>query len=146
MFKSFALLVVFASASALASNDPGCFLQCKNGGQCKKSGRTNNSPSGGDKKKSNARLPDDSHCECPTGYTGLLCEIKFHICEGDQHTCFNGEDCIRNIDDRGKTFYHCQCDAAASDLSTPAAHQFWYVLYYYIVSYLYRVILDTATI
>jgi hypothetical protein len=57
------------------------------------------------------------------------------MCEGDVKTCFNGEDCIRNIDDRGKSFYHCQCDALESDLSTPAAHQFWYVLYYDIVSY-----------
>jgi hypothetical protein len=136
MFKSFALLLVFASAFALAEeialaqDDPGCTLQCRNGGQCL-TGRPNTAKPGADAKKEN-RLPDDSHCSCATGYTGSVCEIKYALCEGDQKTCFNGEDCIRNFDGRGKTFYHCQCDAAGSDLSTPEAHQFWYVFYDYI--------------
>jgi hypothetical protein len=70
-----------------------------------------------------------------------VCEIKYSLCEGDQKTCFNGEDCIRNFDAQGKTFYHCQCDAAGSDFSTRDAHEFWYVLYdNYIVLYLYRVL------
>jgi hypothetical protein len=145
MFKSFALLVVFASASALAQGDIGCSLQCLNGGQCNRSERTNPASPSADKKKQSNRVQDDSHCSCPTGYTGVLCEIKYHLCEGDVHTCFNGEDCIRNFDDRGKTFYHCQCDAAGSDLSTKEAHQFWYVLYY-IISYLNLFSFNIATI
>jgi hypothetical protein len=146
MFKSFALLVVFASASALAQGvTPFCSLQCANGGECKRTGERTNISKGADAKKANNRLPDDSHCTCPTGYTGVLCEIKYTMCEGDVKTCFNGEDCIRNIDDRGKSFYHCQCDAVESDLSTPEAHQFWYVLYYCIVSYPHRVILYIAS-
>jgi hypothetical protein len=147
MFKSFALLVVFACASALAQGvAPFCSLQCANGGECKRTGERTNISKGADTKKANNRLPDDSHCSCPTGYTGVLCEIKYTMCEGDVKTCFNGEDCIRNIDDRGKSFYHCQCDAIESDLSTPAAHEFWYVLYYYTVSYRTRRVVLSFTL
>jgi hypothetical protein len=133
LFKSFTLLLIFATASVLAQGDVGCSLTCRNGGTCD-TGSANNAFSGATKKQSNDKtaLPpkderDNSqshHCFCPTGYTGPLCEIKYHVCEGDERTCFNGSECIRNVDDRGKTFYHCQCDAVASDLSSVEAHKF----------------------
>lgn len=39
-------------------------------------------------------------------------------------TCFNGETCLQDIDNKGEMYYHCECDATVSDLSTKSAFRF----------------------
>jgi hypothetical protein len=126
--RSFTILLLFAVASVLSQGDVTCPIQCRNGGECS----LDSGFGGGGSKKATGDIPQEDdrgvirghHCSCPTGYAGSFCEIKYDVCEGEQKICFNGSECIREIDDRGKSFYHCQCDARGSDLSTTEAHQF----------------------
>lgn len=87
-----------------------CHLGCRNGGTCKigasswqkyyrgKGGWTN---------------PFDlQHCECPTGYTGLLCENAGTPCGDD--SCRNGGSCIISSNPDGSNKYFCDCTTAIS--------------------------------
>lgn len=127
MIRSLYLFLLFAVAFVASQPESDCPIQCRNGGTCAQDRGFH----GGTKKSDTNKSEEEDrgiirghHCSCPTGYAGSFCEIKYDICEGEERTCFNGSECIRNVDDRGHTFYHCQCDARGSDLSTPEAHQF----------------------
>jgi len=63
------------------------------------------------------------HCVCPTGWTGLHCEIKLRKCPPTEH-CFNGKKCQLSEDDYGKPFRHCECDANQTDFSLPYTAHF----------------------
>jgi hypothetical protein len=87
-----------------------CLLGCRNGGKCKigapswqhyyrgKGGWTN--------------PLDLLHCQCPEGYTGLLCEIKGTPC-GNSH-CHNGGTCIQTSNPDGSSNFFCDCTTAKS--------------------------------
>jgi hypothetical protein len=64
------------------------------------------------------------YCQCPTGFTGVLCEIKLVLCSNGNQTCTNGSTCQRAIDDFGSEYFHCECDIENSDLSLPSAENF----------------------
>lgn len=57
---------------------------------------------------------DGMYCACPSGTTGLQCEISLKGCRteenGFQHSCDNGMDCKLDKNGDGHSFYHCECD------------------------------------
>merc|ERR1711935_376104 len=54
------------------------------------------------------------YCSCPSGSTGLQCEISLLGCRtkenGFNHTCDNGMECKLDKNGEGHSFYHCECD------------------------------------
>lgn len=114
------------------NNQETCSLSCVNGGWCEK-GRAefgyarefqddldNMIPLS----EQDDRAEDIMYCGCPEGFTGIRCEIALTVCDGSEERCFNGEQCKRAQSDLGMTYYHCQCDASESDLSSPYALSF----------------------
>ena len=103
--------------------DRPCTLQCRNGGTCAhgKSLHGFETEELGDELAS--LLPKSNrlmNCVCPSGFTGIYCEIKLVECPSTRK-CFNGKDCMVNEDDYGHPFSHCECDGISSDLSLPYA-------------------------
>ena len=66
------------------------------------------------------------YCFCPTGFTGIYCDMKFVLCQDETELCFNSEPCLRDMDDEGKEYFHCECDTdpAYSHLETREAGRF----------------------
>jgi hypothetical protein len=133
------LAIVFAVllAPSMGTND--CTLPCRNGGVC--------TLGTGEYKLDSVQNTDnmglhfdkqmlEQFCKCPTGWIGSACEIKYISCptttsdnnnSNDQSQsnryCSNGAPCEMAKDDTGKTsFWHCECDAVQSDLSSTAAN------------------------
>mmetsp|Transcript_44813 Transcript_44813/g.54219 ORF Transcript_44813/g.54219 Transcript_44813/m.54219 type:complete len:177 (-) Transcript_44813:12-542(-) len=69
---------------------------------------------------------DFKHCECPSEYTGLMCEHRVETCGNDEHACFNGAKCVRLPDPDGRErTYTCDCRAgegSGSQTSSYAGH------------------------
>jgi hypothetical protein len=118
-----------------------CDMPCLNGGVCKR--RLDNDEGGSHRfelEQFQPQQPQRHYCVCPTGYTGVVCEIKLVLCtatfaanaaENHQHqtttttqACSNGNACQRAVDDSGTEYFHCECDMATSDLSLPYAAKF----------------------
>lgn len=103
-----------------------CSLQCRNGGICdfgsNEYGFTGQDSRNGD--PTTLENGNRDYCKCPVGWTGLQCEIKFVVCGENQHTCVNGAACEETADGDGNPYYHCECDAANSDLSSSYAEHF----------------------
>ena len=106
------------------SYDFGCNLYCYNGGQCR-----HGKGKFGSYQSVNNLEPDENpweeqthitgmYCQCPAGFTGVQCEISLIMCDiggsHDNHTCFNGQECMKENDGYGNVFYHCSCDAATT--------------------------------
>ena len=70
---------------------------CQNSGVCTESGTDA------------AVLLGEYNCECPTGYTGSMCEIDTNEC--DQDHCQNGAICTETVSGLTPTAgeYHCEC-------------------------------------
>jgi hypothetical protein len=102
-----------------------CGLNCVNGGECR-IGRTGDGVDQSSVDKSGTGNKQGHYCFCQTGYTGIYCEIKFVLCESAADSCFNGERCKRDVDDRGKEYHHCECDTdpAVSNLASSFAGRF----------------------
>lgn len=49
-------------------------------------------------------------CQCPTGYTGLKCEVAYPSCE-NQEPCQHGKCLIGLIDSFGNSQHYCSCDS-----------------------------------
>jgi hypothetical protein len=64
------------------------------------------------------------YCTCPIGYTGLQCEIAFVVCGADDHTCFNGSRCKKDVSGDNEVYWRCECDVKNSDMSASYAGQF----------------------
>ena len=103
-----------------------CQLQCRNGGMCDfgsaEHGFASQDSTNGDPTK--LANGNRDYCKCPEGWTGLQCEIKYVVCDENQHTCLNGAPCEETADGDGNLYYHCECDAANSDLSSSYARHF----------------------
>lgn len=56
----------------------------------------------------------DMHCDCPVGWTGLFCDIKFESCSNQaRHECYHGGECILGLEDEyGNEQLFCNCDKA----------------------------------
>lgn len=139
------LLLLLGTAGVVAawgstSKQAACELPCRNQGVCK-SGATrhrdlalhNNNNFVSYEDKVEARMDDHHprflfeqrpHCLCPAAFTGALCEIEYVMCNSKDDICFNGMPCQRAVDDFGTEFFHCECDAAKSDLSLPGSQKF----------------------
>lgn len=105
--------------------DDECTMDCQNGGDCQLGraihGFSSELLEDEDKLHFNA-YNTSMHCVCPTGWTGLYCEINLVECQQD--TCFNGKKCLLSEDDHGMPFRHCECDAQQTDFSLPYAAHF----------------------
>ena len=103
-----------------------CTMECRNGGSCQLGRAIHGFASEllEDQDRLHVTAYSTSmHCVCPTGWTGLLCEVKLRNCPSTTHGCNNGHKCILSEDDFGKPFRHCECDGVLSDFTLPyAAH------------------------
>jgi hypothetical protein len=54
------------------------------------------------------------HCDCPIGWTGLFCDIKYDSCTSNnqaRHECYNGAECMIGLEDQyGNEQLFCNCD------------------------------------
>jgi hypothetical protein len=57
--------------------------------------------------------PLEYHCECPVGWTGLVCEKPFTSCNDGNHACLHGGQCRPSfLDKDGNEQYSCDCENA----------------------------------
>jgi hypothetical protein len=40
---------------------------------------------------------DGMHCTCPSGFTGVLCDVEFESCNQDTHPCYNNGKCVPGL-------------------------------------------------
>lgn len=54
------------------------------------------------------------HCDCPIGWTGILCDKKYESCTNQNgHECYNGGECILGLQDKyGNEQLFCDCSNA----------------------------------
>lgn len=54
------------------------------------------------------------HCDCPIGWTGILCDKKYETCTNQNgHECYNGGECILGLQDKyGNEQLFCDCSNA----------------------------------
>jgi hypothetical protein len=58
---------------------------------------------------------DNMHCDCPHGWTGVMCDAIFETCSGN-HKCYYGGECIDGlIDSFGNKQLFCDCGNAVDD-------------------------------
>jgi hypothetical protein len=58
---------------------------------------------------------DNMHCDCPHGWTGVLCDIIFKSCSGN-HKCYHGGECIDGLlDSFGNEQLFCDCENTFDD-------------------------------
>ncbi|CAJ1934336.1 unnamed protein product [Cylindrotheca closterium] len=109
------LLLLLLPAVNLAYNWD-CNLFCFNGGECR-----HGKGKFGSYGNVDAENPWESkdhvegmYCSCPSGSTGLQCEISLKGCRTTennfQHNCDNGMECKLDKNGEGHSFYHCECD------------------------------------
>jgi hypothetical protein len=59
---------------------------------------------------------DGWYCECPDDYTGVRCGREFQKCEGNEHFCYHGGQCIEGLDESvNATELFCDCNNAQHD-------------------------------
>lgn len=70
------------------------------------------------------------HCSCPSGFTGLKCEVSINHCQTDgsesEHFCLNGVPCDpddTNVNGAINKF-SCQCDIEQGETSPQLAGRF----------------------
>ena len=108
-----------------------CDLDCENGGSCRFGVK------GYKDTYDNLDLPVHAvrsergmHCSCPSGFTGLKCEVSINHCQTDgsesEHFCLNGVPCDpddTNVNGAINKF-SCQCDIEQGETSPQLAGRF----------------------
>lgn len=91
-----------------------CVLGCENDGVCKIGAPTWQHYYRGIAEETDtwANPLDLQHCDCPEGYTGLLCELQGVKC-GDGY-CHNGGTCIQTNQRDGSIKHFCDCSTSRS--------------------------------
>jgi len=127
--RTLQLLFLFP-LSAWATYDWKCNLFCYNGGQCLhgkgKFGQYTDTSS------TPAPLPWDRtvqpglgmYCACPSGFSGMQCELAMEVCTANSMICFNGQACTHATDMNGKSWFYCGCDVQHSDMKAPYAEKY----------------------
>jgi hypothetical protein len=99
-----------AAATARASTT--CPVNCKNGGECME-GRLGLTAAAGSPFALGVFEEDgpmEFHCECPSDFTGLLCDKPFISCNDGNHGCLHGGECLPSfLDKNGSEQYYCEC-------------------------------------
>jgi hypothetical protein len=99
------------TATARASTTT-CPINCKNGGECTV-GRLGLTAAAGSPFTLGIFEEDgpmEFHCECPSDFTGLLCEKPFTSCNDGKHGCLHSGECLPGIIDKnGAEQYYCEC-------------------------------------
>jgi len=55
---------------------------------------------------------DGMYCKCPDGWTGLLCDVPFLVCDG-HHYCYNRGRCVPDLEGHfGGDELFCNCENA----------------------------------
>ncbi len=103
--------------------EPKCDLQCENGGSCRfgvkgyKDSYDEMNLAVLEKKEE-----DGMYCSCPSGFTGVRCEVDINHCHSDgleDHFCLNGVPCAPDdpaFDGVTKKFA-CKCDRDGDEIS-----------------------------
>lgn len=117
----------------VTASQSNCGLPCQNGGVCHTRRLESTITTQQQQYEENrlqhaaARLllqQPKQYCQCPVGYTGVLCEVKYVLCSNEEDTCFSGKPCQREVDGFGSEFFRCECDVSNSDLSIPRSAKF----------------------
>mmetsp|Transcript_30558 Transcript_30558/g.46603 ORF Transcript_30558/g.46603 Transcript_30558/m.46603 type:complete len:668 (-) Transcript_30558:86-2089(-) len=99
--------------------DASCDLNCHGDSTCVSGSATfadhATKPDGSPLDMHKAKEINGSHCECPHGWTGVLCDRIYSSCD-DDHKCYNGAECIPGLTD----FYDneqlfCDCTTAKDE-------------------------------
>lgn len=116
----FLVAASFTMAEDLVSTSS-CTLQCKNGGTCTV-GEADYSSSmhpidalnGTTTDFANQTSVNGMHCTCPSGYTGVMCDVEYESCNQDTHPCYNNGKCVAGLvtnstDGTEQQLYSCNC-------------------------------------
>lgn len=91
-----------------------CLAQCKNGGKCQIGLRNATAE---EIKMDKGADPNHSfsHCTCPKGWTGDLCQFKTEkIVKCGETICLNGATCLTDKKANGFEQFHCDCTKATN--------------------------------
>lgn len=89
-----------------------CPLECFNQGVCQV-GDLNRDTAGPHVLAAFGIEEVEYHCECPTGWTGALCDRPYISCDGNSHACLNGGACLPSfLDEYENEQFYCDCTAA----------------------------------
>jgi hypothetical protein len=102
-------------AEDTASSVTSCNLKCKNGGTCAFgeadfSSHPQADLGGSSTDFANQTSIDGMHCKCPSGYTGVTCDVPYGTCDGTAHPCYNNGKCVPGAADQyGNEQLFCNC-------------------------------------
>jgi len=90
-----------------------CDLECPRNAPCR-FGEADFSGRTGILASENETHKDGMHCDCPIGWTGILCDQKYETCTFQEgHECYNGGECILGLEDKyGNEQLFCDCSKA----------------------------------
>jgi len=104
--------------------EPPCDLDCENGGSCRLGVKGyKDSYDEMNLAVYNTKQEDGMHCSCPSGFTGVRCEVDINHCHSnggaEDHFCLNGVLCAPDDPafDGVMKKYACQCDHAGDEIS-----------------------------
>jgi len=99
-------------------------LDCENGGSCRLGVKGyKDSYDEMNLAVYNTKQENGMHCSCPSGFTGVRCEVDINHCHsnggGEDHFCLNGVPCAPDEPafDGVMKKYACQCDHAGDEIS-----------------------------
>lgn len=115
-----------ASSSSIPE-DENCTMPCHHGGSCVMGRPVHGFSSElleDEDKLHYASYNTAMYCMCPTGWTGMHCEVKLRECPSSSQVCANQQACLVSEDDFGMPFRHCECDPQETDFTLPYVTHF----------------------